>query len=561
MGDMIVVGGDWNAQIRREAAPEAVGSWACKTTDAPGRRLGRFLQQHDLYLPTSWCQTQWRNRYTWSRGNSRSLLDWIALSTDGTKLHPRPLRDSVCDLGSDHRAVGVELTLPPHYLQIKRKDGHCQEQKAPLAPADFGVALQRLIQRSEPKDWEEVQDACNEALEGMEKAQHHRVPVGKAKELVEQRNSMPRSADPRPRRKIGLDIKRAILRQARAVQTSKIREALEKGSSWRTVVSNSRRRRIAPIAAYNKDGALLTSDAENMQHIADYVAGIYARPTEPAVIPAWPVCVFSTLQNLQSAFAGAAKSLSKGAKPDHTGLSNKCLSSMTEGTTELLSRLAAQPNKQPEVWKKATGCLLFKKGDKQEISNYRLLSIAPMLARYTSAAFGKQILPILDEFYGNHQHGFRAGRSTTSLLQIIENATMNALTEGTNLIVIQLDISKAFDRLHRGALMSFTEHVIRPAAPEAAAFIVNMYDGDTVTLTHQSETATVNLEAGIRQGDPLSPKLFAAMIGHAVAPAMKKWKQKGWGYKGVTKEGETVLVPMLAYADDITLLCATTGQA
>ena len=220
-----------------------------------------------------------------------------------------------------------------------------------MAPADFGVALQRLIQRSEPKDWEEVQDACNEALEGMEKAQHHRVPVGKAKELVEQRNSMPRSADPRPGIKIGLDIKRAILRQARAVQTSKLREALERGSRWRTVVSNSRRRRIAPIAAYNKDGALLTSDAENMQHIADYVAGIYARPTEPAVIPAWPVCVFSTLQNLQSAFAEAAKSLSKGAKPDHTGLSNKCLSSMTEGTTELLSRLSALPNKQPEAWK------------------------------------------------------------------------------------------------------------------------------------------------------------------------------------------------------------------
>ncbi len=60
-GDMLIVGGDWNAQIRKEDAPEAVGGWACNTSDGPGKRFGRFLQQHSLYLPTSWCQTQWRD--------------------------------------------------------------------------------------------------------------------------------------------------------------------------------------------------------------------------------------------------------------------------------------------------------------------------------------------------------------------------------------------------------------------------------------------------------------------------------------------------------------------
>ncbi len=209
----------------------------------------------------------------------------------------------------------------------------------------------------------------------------------------------------------------------------------------------------------------------------------------------------------------------------------------------------------------AQACLLFKKGDRQSISNYRLLIIAPPMARYTSSAFGRQVMPILESFFGDHQHCFRKGRSCTSLLQIIESTISNARTEGSNLIVIQLDISKAFDRLHRGALMSFVREVTKPLAPEAALFIEAMYTGDSVSLSHQAETAKVMLEAGIRQGDPMSPALFSALLGHALSPVLKKWEKQGWGYKGTMTNGEGYRVPIVAYADDITLMATTQGQA
>ena len=59
----------------------------------------------------------------------------------------------------------------------------------------------------------------------------------------------------------------------------------------------------------------------------------------------------------------------------------------------------------------------------------------------------------------------------------------------------------------------------------------------------------------------MSPALFSAMLGHALSPVLKKWEKQGWGYKGTMTNGEGYRVPIVAYADDITLMATTQGQA
>ena len=204
--------------------------------------------------------------------------------------------------------------------------------------------------------------------------------------------------------------------------------------------------------------------------------------------------------------------------------------------------------------------LVYKKKDKELLSNYRLLSISPTLSRFMGAVFCHQLRPILEYHYGPEQHGFRKGHSTVSLLHILEAVISTATTTNKELIIVQIDVAKAFDKVHRDAVQSFATTVIQPIAPEAAKFITEMYKGDEVKLNYGNATSVVAMQSGIRQGDPISPAIFSALLGHILKPLIQEWKRKKWGaIIDPTKPDERVTV--LAYADDVTLFAESREQA
>ena len=75
----------------------------------------------------------------------------------------------------------------------------------------------------------------------------------------------------------------------------------------------------------------------------------------------------------------------------------------------------------------------------------------------------------------------------------------------------------------------------------------------------EKKRATKKL-SGIRQGDPLSPALFSALLGHILAPLIAEWKRKGWGVE-LNQDEPLIKITILAYADDVTILAANEAQA
>ena len=104
------------------------------------------------------------------------------------------------------------------------------------------------------------------------------------------------------------------------------------------------------------------------------------------------------------------------------------------------------------------------------------MSISPTMSRFMGAVFGQQLRSILEHHYGPEQHCFRKGHSTVSLLHILEIIIDEAKANKTELVIAQIDVAKAFDKVHRGAVESFAK-VIGLCAPEAAKFILEMYNG------------------------------------------------------------------------------------
>ena len=104
-------------------------------------------------------------------------------------------------------------------------------------------------------------------------------------------------------------------------------------------------------------------------------------------------------------------------------------------------------NTFPETLKIAKVIPLYKKGDPTNLSNYRPISLLPVLSKVLEKVINKQLTEKLNELHliDDNQYGFRAGHSTEDavlkFIDVIEKAKLNS----KHVVSIHIDVSKAFD--------------------------------------------------------------------------------------------------------------------
>jgi hypothetical protein len=74
------------------------------------------------------------------------------------------------------------------------------------------------------------------------------------------------------------------------------------------------------------------------------------------------------------------------------------------------------------------------------------------------------------------------------------------------IVVIQLDVSKAFDTVPHQVVEPVLHRFGIP--PEIRSAIINLYEHLTTTIHYQGSKTEVSLWRGVKQGDPLSPFIF-----------------------------------------------------
>jgi hypothetical protein len=109
----------------------------------------------------------------------------------------------------------------------------------------------------------------------------------------------------------------------------------------------------------------------------------------------------------------------------------------------------------PSLWKKANVTPLYKKCEEYITTNYRPVSLLCILSKI----FEKIVFKYLFNYFKSHfkialeQAGFLPGSSTVTQLLELYNQFCQAVTDGKEIRIVFLDISKAFDRVwHKGLL-------------------------------------------------------------------------------------------------------------
>ena len=109
----------------------------------------------------------------------------------------------------------------------------------------------------------------------------------------------------------------------------------------------------------------------------------------------------------------------------------------------------------PRKWAKGTIIPIPKKGDLQNLSNWRPITLLPILSKIMERVVHRQLMDHLLEnnLLSEYQFGFTPGRSTADAVHEMTNNIYASIGRGRLSSCLFIDMRKAFDTVHHGRLL------------------------------------------------------------------------------------------------------------
>ncbi|KRZ48150.1 Retrovirus-related Pol polyprotein from type-2 retrotransposable element R2DM [Trichinella nativa] len=199
----------------------------------------------------------------------------------------------------------------------------------------------------------------------------------------------------------------------------------------------------------------------------------------------------------------------------------------------------------PQQLKDCRTTLIPKTDDpRPDAEDFRPITVASCLYRL----FSKVVTRRLEDSLSLHprQKAFRSGTdgafdNTSTLMTVIREAH----NCGEELNIVSIDLAKAFDTVnHTSITRALRMHGLDD---DSRTLITQMVTGSSTIIKGDGGALSnrIEINQGVRQGDPISPLLFNAVMDELV----ERLEQTGEGFKL-----KGVEVTTLAFADDVTLI-------
>ncbi len=161
----------------------------------------------------------------------------------------------------------------------------------------------------------------------------------------------------------------------------------------------------------------------------------------------------------------------------------------------------------PSSWKHTLVVPVFKSGDSNDMNNYRLISLIPIVSKMLEKVVAGQLKQFLEfnNLFSSTQHGFRPRLSIEAALTFITDKIFGNIDTKKIFILTLCDLSKAFDSVSHDILIRKCVKVNKDS------FWFSSYTKNRTQSVRINKiiSGEVKVDYGVPQGSILGPSLFS----------------------------------------------------
>lgn len=554
----LVLMGDFNAQVGVQIPGEEhiIGKYGRGKRSKNGEKLVEFLLEQNLTLLNSMFRKKPKHKWTWISpdGKFRNEIDYII--TNKARVFSDTEIIQKLNFNTNHRMVRS-----------------CLNERCPKTPRHHMDNIQTInIQRDTDSTMEDLMEAINSDMDLNEKYKkiENKLKIQTTKQtmknkenflsertlkLIEDRKNMLSKKDKKENQEIISNLSKQIrenMRKDRKIRRNRVlenhiiktggtkkalKELREKGKEW-----------IPKLRDKEKEQPATTRSS--IQNIAtNYYRSVYSNHSSSDTHNSGYKQTADN-EDIPEILVSEVEKAIKSQKMDKAPGPDRITNELMRGTITELSPLLRKIFNDilhtgiiPSQWAESHIILLYKKGPKDDIGNYRPISLISNVYKVFAKIILDRISGTLDENQPVEQAGFRKDFSTIDHIHTIKQLIEKYNEYKKTIYIAFIDYAKAFDSLrHDVVWQSLREQGIQYTYIN---IIKNIYSESIGRIRLESTGDAFAIKRGVRQGDPLSPKLFTAVL-------EQMFKKLDWEHLGLNINGSRL--NHLRFADDLVLL-------